>query len=359
MPAREIRLLASRVVVGSGILGETGERIRALEPRAKKAFLLTDRNCARYARAVRAGLRAQGLSVELLVIPAGETQKKLAVAARVYDRMARAAIERRSAFVAVGGGVVTDLGAFAASTWMRGLPLFLVPTTLLAQVDAAIGGKTGVNLPQGKNLVGTFYQPLGVFCDPATLRTLPAREYVGGLGEVAKYGMIRDAPLLPFLEEHIASIRAREASVLEEIVHRCASIKAGVVEADEKESGLRAILNYGHTIGHGLEAAGGYRRLHHGEAVAVGMEAEAFVAGEMGLAPPEALAAQARALETCGLPTRIRGLSTRRVLEAMRLDKKNADGRLRFVLPEAVGRVRFGVEVPPDLVAAALRAVTS
>ena len=357
MRAREIRCLSSRIFVGSGLLDGAGERIHGLEPRAKKAFLLTDRNCARYARRVRSGLEAQGLEVHLLEIPPGETQKKLSVAARVYDRLARAGIERRSAFVAVGGGVVTDLGAFVASTWMRGIPLFLVPTTLLAQVDAAIGGKTGVNLPQGKNLVGTFYQPPGVFCDPEVFRTLPAREYVGGLGEVVKYGVIRDAALFPFIEKDIQAIRERRAPVLEEVVFRCASIKAQVVEEDEKESGLRMILNYGHTIGHGIEAAGGYRKLHHGEAVAVGMEAAAVIAMGMGLTPLETLAAQNRLLKLCGLPTRVRGLSRARVLGAMRLDKKNADGRFRFVLPEAVGRVRFGVEVPPAAVNAALRTV--
>ncbi len=356
---REIGLLASHVFVQPGLLKDAGARIRALEPGAKKAFLLTDRNCARYAREVMAGLEAGGAEVHLLAIPPGETQKRLATAARVYDRLARAAIERRSAFVAVGGGVITDLGAFAASTWMRGIPLFLVPTTLLAQVDAAIGGKTGVNLPHGKNLVGTFYQPLGVFCDPAVFRTLPAREYVGGLGEVVKYGMIRDASLLPFIERNVRAILERQEGVLDEIVFLCASIKARVVESDEKESGLRAILNYGHTIGHGLEAAGGYRKLHHGEAVAVGMEAAAFIAREMGLATPETLAAQTRVLRLCGLPTRVKGLSRKKVLDAMRLDKKNAGGRFRFVLPEAVGRVRFGIEVPPDLVAAALRTVSA
>jgi len=356
---RQISLLGASLEIGTGLLTQVGERITSLEPRARKAFLLTDRNCARYAREVKSGLEARGLETVLLAIPAGEIQKRLSTAARIYDRLARAGIERRSAFVAVGGGVVTDLGGFVASTWMRGLPLFLVPTTLLAQVDAAIGGKTGVNLPQGKNLVGTFYQPRAVFCDPAVLRTLPPREFTGGLGEVVKYGMIRDAELLPFLERNIDAVREQKAETLEEIVFRCASIKAEVVSQDEREGGLRAILNYGHTVGHGLEAAGGYRRFHHGEAVALGMEAEAIIALEMGIAPLETLAVQNRLLKLCGLPTRTRGLPRRKVLEAMRLDKKTAEGRLRFVLPEAAGRVRYGVEVSPDLVAAALRTVSS
>lgn len=355
---REIKLLGSRIFVWPGLQAEAGETVRALEPRATKAFVLTDKNCRPYAERVELGLRQQGLKTVLHALPPGETQKKLATAAKLYDRMARAELDRKCPLVAVGGGVVTDLGGFVASTYMRGIPFFAVPTTLLGQVDAAIGGKTGVNLPQGKNLVGTFYQPRAVFCDPATLKTLPAREYVGGLGEVVKYGMIKDAEFFGYLETNIASIRNRDPSVLEEVVFRCASIKAQVVEEDEKESGLRAILNYGHTIGHALEAAGDYRKLHHGEAVAIGMEAEAILALEMGLTELETLAAQNRLLKLCSLPTRVKGLPRRKVLEAMRLDKKGIDGKPRFVLPEAVGRVRHSVEVPEALISSALRTVT-
>jgi 3-dehydroquinate synthase len=324
-----------------------------------KVFVLTDRNCRGYAKAVAAQLAAGGAEVFLEAIPAGETQKKLATAARLYGRLAKSGLDRKSLFVAVGGGMVTDLGGFVASTYMRGLPLVLVSTTLLGQVDAAIGGKTAVNLPQGKNLVGTFCQPLAVHCDPAALRTLPAREFVSGLGEVVKYGMIRDAEFFAYLERNAGELRKRNLEVLEEIVYRCAAIKAEVVGQDEKEGGLRAILNYGHTIGHALEAAGGYRLLSHGEAVAVGMEAEAYIAMQLQLVPLEVLAAQNRLLKLCGLPTRVRRLPRARVLSALRLDKKNVGGRTRFVLPEAVGKVRFGVEVPPDLILSSLRTITA
>lgn len=356
---REIRLLTSRIFVWPGVQAEVGEHVRMIAPRASRALVLTDRNCAVYARQVKLSLSQKDIPTTTIVIPPGEPQKKLATAGRLYDRMARARLDRNSPLVAVGGGVITDLGGFVASTYMRGIPFFAVPTTLLGQVDAAVGGKTGVNLPQGKNLVGTFYQPGGVFCDPMTLRTLPPREYVGGLGEVVKYGMIRDAELFEFIEKNIDGIRQRQAPVLEEIVGRCVGIKASVVEEDEKESGLRAILNYGHTIGHALEAAGGYRRLHHGEAVAIGMEAEAILAMEMGLTELETLAAQNRLLKLCDLPTRVKGLPRKKVLDAMRLDKKGVDGRPRFVLPEAVGRVRHSVEVPEPLIQTALRTVTS
>ena len=280
---REIPLLSCRIHVGAGVCAGVGQTVRSLLPDARRAFVLTDKNCLRYGRDVAAGLKAAGVEVEVHAIPSGEVQKKLSNAGKLHTLLARRRFDRTSVFVAVGGGVVTDLGGFVGSTYMRGLPLFLVSTTLLGQVDAAIGGKTAVNLPQGKNLVGTFYQPRAVFCDPAALRTLPPREYVSGLGEVAKYVMIRDADLGGFIEGNIEAIRKRDPGVLEEIVGRCAAIKAEVVSQDERESGLRAILNYGHTIGHALEAAGGYKTLYHGEAISIGMEAEAFLSMEMGM----------------------------------------------------------------------------
>jgi 3-dehydroquinate synthase len=356
---REIPLLTSRLYVGPGARGETGRTVRALLPDARRAFLLTDKNCIRYARDVGASLKAADLDVEIHAIPSGETQKKLSTAGRLHERLAHRKFDRKSVFVAVGGGVVTDLGGFVASTYMRGIPLFLVSTTLLGQVDAAIGGKTAVNLPQGKNLVGTFHQPRAVFLDPEVLATLPTREYVSGLGEVAKYVIIRDAELGSLIEKNIEAIRKRDPVVLEEIVHRCAAIKADIVSQDERESGVRAILNYGHTIGHALEAAGNYRTLHHGEAISIGMEAEAILSMELGIAPLEVLAAQNKLLKLCGLPTRVKKMEQKKVLAAMKLDKKGVDGRLRFVLPEAIGRVRWPVEVPVALISAALRTVTA
>jgi 3-dehydroquinate synthase len=329
-----------------------------MAPKARKALVVTDRNCLRYARAIVRGLELSGIETEVHSVPPGESKKTLATAASIYDELARLGADRKSPLVAVGGGVITDLGGFVAATYMRGIPAFLAPTTLLGQVDAAIGGKTGVNLPQGKNLVGTFTQPRGVFLDPLALATLPAREYVAGLGEVVKYGMIRDAELFGAIERGIEGVRARDPDALEEIVHRCAAIKADVVGQDERESGLRAILNYGHTIGHALEAAGEYRLLHHGEAVSIGMEAEAFIGVELGLAGIDVLAAQNHLLKLCGLPTRVRKLPRRKLMAALKLDKKNESGRARFVLPEAVGRVRFGVEVAPELIESALRTIT-
>jgi 3-dehydroquinate synthase len=356
---REISLLSSRIVVGPGALGWSTSADGVLGSELRRAFVLTDRNCLKYARRVEQGLKSAGVETQISALPAGELQKSLSTASKLHQQLARFGMDRKSVLFAVGGGVITDLGGFVASTYMRGIRVCLYPTTLLGQVDAAIGGKTGINLPQGKNLVGTFYQPALVGCDATVLKTLPDREYVSGLGEVVKYGMIRDATLFEFIDRNLAAIRGREPEVLDEIVHRCAAIKADVVAKDEKESGERAILNYGHTIGHALEAAGNFKTLHHGEAVAIGMEAEAILAMELGIAPLEVLAAQNRVLKLCGLPTRVKKMPEKKVLAALRLDKKNVSGRTRFVLPEAVGKVRWGVEVPSDLIAAALRTVTS
>lgn len=356
---REIPLLTSRILVGAGALGWP---VPAGETRAsglRRAFILTDRNCLKYARRVEEDLNTAGVSTIVSALPAGELQKTLATAGKLHRQLARSGMDRTSVLMAVGGGVITDLGGFVASTYMRGIQVCLFPTTLLGQVDAAIGGKTGVNLPQGKNLVGTFYQPRLVLCDPSVLKTLPPREYVSGFGEVVKYGMIRDASLFEYLEHNVAGIRGRDTDVLDEIVHRCAAIKADVVAKDERESGERAILNYGHTIGHALEAAGNYRTLHHGEAVSIGMEAEAILSMELGIAPLEVLASQNHLLKLCGLPTRVKAMAQKKVLSALKLDKKNVSGRTRFVLPESVGKVRWGVEVPPDLIIAALRTVTA
>lgn len=345
---REIRLFDSRILLWRGAAAEIGENVRAIAG-GTRAFVLTDRNCRRIAEIVRLSLAQARFTVHVEVLPSGEVRKSLAQAHRLYGTLLRAKADRATAFVTVGGGVVGDLGGFVASTYMRGLPLFHVPTTLLAQVDASIGGKTGVNLPQGKNLVGTFYQPRAVFLDPDTLASLPNREYVGGLAEVVKCAVIRDADLFALLGQNVEALLRRDVALVEEVVFRCASIKAAVVQEDERESGVRAILNYGHTIGHALEAASGYR-LHHGEAVAIGMVAEAALAREVLLLSGEAATALDRLLLLLGLPLENFDVRPRRVLAAMAFDKKSRDGRLKFALPEAIGRARFDVEVPDELV---------
>jgi 3-dehydroquinate synthase len=355
---REIALLGSRIFVWPGATAEVGENVRLIAGGAR-AFVLTDAHCRKIASRVRLSLKAAGYKTALLAVPSGEKTKSLKWAEQVYEHLTGHSIERGSLFVAVGGGVVSDLGGFVAATYMRGLPLVLVPTTLLAQVDAAIGGKNGVNLWCGKNLVGTFHQPRAVFIDPLVLASLPKRDYIGGLAEIVKCAMIRDAELFAFVEANMQALLERQIPILEEVVFRCASIKAAVVEEDEKEAGVRAILNYGHTIGHALESVGRYATLHHGEAVAIGMEAEAIMAMELGIAPLETLAAQNRLLKMCGLPTRLKGLAIPAVLHRLAFDKKVKDGRPRFVMPEGIGKVRHGVDVPDDIVRLALKTVSA
>lgn len=343
---REITLLTSKIFCGSDVLSKAGAAIRGMSPKARNAFVLTDRNCLRYARTIARGLEAAGLETEVHGVPPGESKKSLATAASLYDALARAGADRKTPLVAVGGGVITDLGGFVAATYMRGIPAFLAPTTLLGQVDAAIGGKTGVNLPHGKNLVGTFTQPAGVFLDPLALATLPAREYVAGLGEVVKYGMIRDAELFAAVERGIDSVRARDPEALEEIVHRCAAIKADVVGQDEREQGLRAILNFGHTIGHAIEAGLGYGAWLHGEGVACGMVLAADLSHRLGLMPAAFVERLRALIERAGLPVQPPKLGAERYLQLMRVDKKAEAGAIRFVLIEALGRA--GLHAVPD-----------
>ncbi len=349
---REIRLFDTRIFLWRGASAEVGENVRAIAG-GTRAFVLTDRNCRKIAEIVRLSLQQAGYAADLEVLLPGEARKSLAQANRLYGSLLRAKADRATAFVAVGGGVVGDLGGFVASTYMRGLPLFHVPTTLLAQVDASIGGKTAVNLPQGKNLVGTFYQPRAVFLDPDTLSSLPARDYVGGLAEVVKCAMIRDAELFAVLEKNVDPLLRRDVAILEEVVYRSASIKAAVVQEDERESGVRAILNYGHTVGHAIESASGFR-VHHGEAVAIGMHAESAMARELGILSAEAATAQGRLLLRLGLPLKNSQIPPRKVLAAMAFDKKSLEGRLKFALAEAIGWARFGVEVPDEIARKAL-----
>jgi 3-dehydroquinate synthase len=257
--------------------------------------------------------------------------------------------------VALGGGVIGDLAGFVASTYLRGVNVVQVPTTLVAQVDASIGGKTGINHPKGKNLIGTFYQPKLVFIDVATLRTLPKRELIGGMAEVVKYGVIADPELFAYLEQHIPELLKYDVEALEQIVLRSARIKADVVSKDEREAGLRRILNYGHTLGHAIETATGYGRLHHGEAIAIGMEFAARLASRLGLCNQSLVDRQHRLLEQFGLPTRLPPrIDPKRVLAAMALDKKVQGGQLHFVLPERLGGVRV-MPVEQGLVKETLR----
>jgi 3-dehydroquinate synthase len=346
------------IVVGQGVIDSLGSALTALA--ARRAIVVADEAIAatHAARAI-ASLGRAGVETTLLVVPAGEASKSAAEAARLWNELARLAVDRRTHVVAVGGGVVGDLTGFVAATFARGLPLWQVPTTLVAQVDSAIGGKTGINLDTGKNLVGAFWQPRGVVADIDTLATLPDREFTSGLAEVLKYGVILDADLFAWLEANAPAIRRRDPAALLHIVERSAALKAHVVERDEHEtSGLRAILNYGHTFAHAFETAAGYGTLLHGEAVAIGMAAAARLAAALGRVGPDVVARQDALLTALGLPVAANDLSwtppvADELITIMGRDKKTVDGRLRFVLPTRIGHV----ELVDDIDAALVRSV--
>jgi 3-dehydroquinate synthase len=332
-----------------------GSFARRCLPHSSAALVVGDTNVERHVQAAREQLAAAGLRVETSLVPAGEPSKNLFSAAFLYDKLADMTADRRTPVVAVGGGVVGDLAGFVAATYNRGLPLLMVPTTLLAMVDSSVGGKTGVNHPKGKNLIGAFHQPAGVWIDGATLGTLPDREYRSGLAEVVKYGVILDPELFAFLEANTAAVLAKEPTAVRHMVGRSCRLKADVVEQDEREeTGLRAILNYGHTFAHAFEAVGGYGSWLHGEAVAAGMVCAWKLAERLKRVGPELGERQAKLLTAFGLPTAVKPeWPVESLLDAMRRDKKNVGGRMRFVLPEAGG----GVELVGDVPEADVRAV--
>ncbi|HVR37342.1 MAG TPA: 3-dehydroquinate synthase, partial [Methylomirabilota bacterium] len=332
------------IVAGPGLLSSLGDRCARLGL-GKRCAVITDRNVAtHHGQAAVRSLEVVGFEPLLVELPPGEASKRLGTVEGCYERLARHRLERGSFVVAFGGGVVGDLAGFVAATYLRGIEFVQVPTTLLAQVDSSVGGKVGVNLKSGKNLVGSFYQPRLVLCDLDTLRTLPERELKAGLAEVIKYGIIYDATFFRRLERDLEKLMAGDANTLGPVIARCCAIKAEVVGQDEKETGLRAILNFGHTIGHAIEAVSGYGKYLHGEAIAIGQVAAARLSAAL-LGMPEPDVERVRSLfERAGLPTRIRlnEAAHGRLAEAMRLDKKVSGGEVRFVLAERIGRVRPG-----------------
>ncbi|HEX7861983.1 MAG TPA: 3-dehydroquinate synthase [Verrucomicrobiae bacterium] len=327
---------------------------------AGRCALITDRNVGEhFARNAMYSLKKVGIDAVQITIPAGERSKSLKVVEKCYAELAKHRLERKSFIIALGGGVVGDLAGFVAATYLRGIPFVQVPTTLLAQVDSSVGGKVGVNLPAGKNLVGAFHQPRHVLCDLATLDTLPDREFRAGLAEVIKYGIIYDAALFQKLETDLPKIVKRNEEALTEIVARSCEIKAEVVGQDETETGLRAILNFGHTIGHGLEAISRYGKYLHGEAISIGQVAAAVLSSRLTGLPQIDLERIRALFKRAGLPTTVRlnKLQRKQLFDAMRLDKKVSGGEIKFVLAHAIGKVEYGVKVPEAEIEAALDAV--
>lgn len=345
------------ILIGRGLLDQLGEQVRAAGVKGSVALVQDSEVAGRYGTRVLASLEAAGIGATPIVVPAGEESKSLDQLARLYREFSAAQLDRGSAVVALGGGVVGDLSGFAAASYLRGIGFIQVPTTLLAQVDASVGGKTGIDLESGKNLVGAFHQPELVLIDLEVLDSLPERAYRAGLAEVLKYGVIFDRPFFDYLTEHRTAILARDAHSLAEIIARSCEIKAEVVGQDERESGIRAILNYGHTIGHAVEAVAGYSRYLHGEAVSIGMAAANWLSQQIGWLSPEE-AAQITALQAAyGLPVSLaERLEPNAVLQAMLHDKKTRSGELRFVLARQIGKVEVA-PVPAELALEALEQV--
>lgn len=343
MQAISIRLphVTSRIFIGN-VLPRVGAHVAGLTGHVYKATVVTDRNVQGYARVVTDSLKKAGFDAATVVLPAGERQKNAGNLTRLWRTFLKHGHDRWSAVVAVGGGVIGDLAGFAAATFMRGVPFFQVPTSFQAQVDASIGGKTAIDLPEGKNLVGAFHQALGIFIDPSVLKTLPRRQFLIGVAEAVKYGVIRDPAVFRMLEA--------DPVPWDDVIPRCVRIKAGVVQRDERERGERMILNYGHTIGHALEKVSNYR-FTHGEAISIGMDAEARLAVKLGLS--DIVDRQRELLRRFGLPVAHR-LDRARVLSAMSVDKKARGGTVRFVLPTRIGGVTYPVPVASDVVASVL-----
>ena len=346
------------IVVASGELPqaarmiESWSQVRQHKSGSRSALVVTDVNVLEtHAGQVVRSLREAGWRCEVEALPAGETTKSLEQANRLYDRLIDLQADRHTLVVAVGGGVIGDLAGFVAATYARGIPFVQIPTTLLSQVDSSVGGKVGVNHPRAKNMIGAFYQPLGVLIDTSLLETLPDREYRAGLAEVVKYGVILDASFFEYLETHVAELNRRIPEVLRHVVARSCRLKADVVEHDEFErTGLRAVLNYGHTFAHAFEALCGYGELLHGEAVAIGMVYASRLADRLGRIPVELTTRQEQLLRRLSLPVRLphpKALPIDSLLGRMQLDKKTVGGQLRFVLPSRLGHVELVDGVPP------------
>lgn len=306
-----------------------------------------------YGERAIAALEQAGFQVACCILPAGERYKTPATLQKIYDAALEHRLERSSTFVALGGGIIGDMAGFAAATWLRGVNVVQVPTSLLAMVDAAIGGKTGVNHPKGKNLIGAFHQPRLVLIDPQVLKTLPTREFRAAMAEVIKYGVIWDAELFSQLEaaDRLDRLSFLSEELLQEILTRSCQAKAHVVSKDEKESGLRAILNYGHTIGHAVESLTGYRTVNHGEAVAIGMVAAGKIAVEMNLWEPESCDRQLALIQKIGLPSQLpTDLKTEEIITTLQSDKKVKSGQVRFVLPTQIGTAIVTDQVSSDTI---------
>lgn len=347
------------VYIGQDFLARVG-KVATDFHLGKKVLLVSDDQVDElYGEKVRASLQEAGFCVSLAKVPPGEIHKSLSQTIKLYESCVESKLDRDSTIIGLGGGVIGDLAGFVASTYLRGVDFVLLPTTLLAQVDSSVGGKVGVDLPQGKNLVGSFYQPRFVYADLTVLKTLSWQQVKEGLAEIVKYGMIKDAEFFGWVEKNLERIKALDLKAIDFAVRRSVEIKAKVVEADERElKGKRQVLNFGHTIGHAVEASSGYRSYTHGEAVALGMIGAAIIAERMGYFPSPMVGRLKGLLEALGLPACIEGVDEEKIREALQLDKKVRKDRLHFVLPRKIGEVFLTAEVSPDLIKKTLQDLT-
>ncbi len=325
------------ITIEAGLLADLGARCRDAGLTGRAAVVTNPTVAARYAATVLDSLAAADYEPILVEIPDGEAYKTSQTLNTVYDRLIAGGLDRRCFVVALGGGVVGDLAGFAAATFLRGIPFVQLPTTLLAQVDSSVGGKTGIDHPAGKNLIGAFHQPRLVLADVATLATLPEREYRAGLAEVVKYGVVLDRQFFELLERNAPGLLQREPSLIIEVVARCCALKAWVVEQDEQEAGLRAVLNYGHTLGHAFEALAGYEGLVHGEAVAIGMALAAGISLGQGLCTRDEHDRIVGLLRALGLPTEAPATGRDRLLAVLTRDKKSRAGVIRYICNQGLG----------------------
>jgi 3-dehydroquinate synthase len=342
------------IITGWGILPMLGEQLLSMMGRKKILIISNPLVFGLYGETLVKSMEAAGFTVSYALIPDGEEAKSLETAAKVYGQCCQAGLERRSVILALGGGVAGDLAGFIAATFMRGVSFVQVPTTLLAQVDSSVGGKVGINLPEGKNLVGAFYQPKLVYMDLQTLTTLPVRELRTGIAEIIKYGVLEGEEFFSYLEDKIELLLKLDREALHCTVIKSCLIKSGIVSQDEQEGGLRAVLNFGHSIGHAIEALSEYQQFRHGEAVAIGMKYAGRIALKLNWWSAQNQERLEKLIGRVGLPQQLPGYSAEELLKAMALDKKNIGGKLTLVLPEKIGRVKIVPGVDSGLVKEAL-----
>ena len=347
-----------QIAIAPNLLSKIGDYLKTLDIGEKVLVVSNVMIFDEYGEQLISAIQSANFSVSYQILPAGERHKTLLSIQKIYDQALENYLERSSTFIALGGGVIGDMTGFAAATWLRGINVVQIPTSLLAMVDAAIGGKSGVNHPQGKNLIGAFHQPKLVLIDPQVLKTLPDREFRAGMAEVIKYGVIWDAELFQQLEaaERLDNLNYLSQELLQTILTHSCQAKADVVSQDEKEGGLRAILNYGHTVGHAIESLTGYRLVNHGEAVAIGMAVAGKIAVKMGYWSEEESTRQDQLITKAGLTTTVPYmLEIEDILETLKSDKKVKAGKVRFVLPEKIGTAIVTDQVSPEIISEVIK----